>query len=203
MRHTPLVLTPSANELAPAGGARCYYLWDAFDGSQPWHAIFHASIWAQVELHLAILCGSASTFKVLLRGFGLGCCTGDERGEESLENLGQRGIVELPAGWRGQVKEISSAAESPVGGQGSFRTWTPPPSSSSGEKKRTASVKRLSGILLNNRPPSNVSRVPADVQLRFPSIDSRLGGGNSWMQEPGPTFQHAGQRWSLIQKGSF
>ncbi|KAF2210239.1 hypothetical protein CERZMDRAFT_10200, partial [Cercospora zeae-maydis SCOH1-5] len=50
-----------------AGALRCFYTWNAIQSDDIYYDLSEGGIFIQVELHLAILCGSASTFKVLLK----------------------------------------------------------------------------------------------------------------------------------------
>ena len=63
---------------------------------------------------------------------------------------------------------------------------------------------RWSKIMLKKKQENEVARLPADLQLRFPSIEARLGGRHAWMEEAtsGTKKKEEGkgqQRWSLIQ----
>ena len=183
-----------------AGALRCFYTWDAIQSQDIYYDLSEGSIFVQVELHLAILCGSASTFKVLLKGLSPSCCRNTDSDRHSCAEMHQ-GAVELPAPWPLDQHKFAQASEteSPIDTEGSFRTWTPPvPAISEGEEKSSdlTPFRRLSKIM--NRKSVDVARLPAELQLRFPSIESRLGGRHAWLEEATGVKKPETERWSLI-----
>lgn len=200
-----------------AGCLRSYYTWHAIDSSDPYYDLVEGAIWAQVELHLAILCGSASTFKVLLKGFGLSCCQNSDDEEatavQSATEIQRHGTPELASNawttaWTDrQEKADLEGNDSPLSTPGSWRSLTPPPSSPSlidqpPQEKETLVSRRLSRNPVLTRQNSSVARMPADLQLRFSSIDSRLEGKHAWVDEATPAEDEAeqdAQGWPLTE----
>ncbi|CAK1359771.1 hypothetical protein CB0940_05914 [Cercospora beticola] len=183
-----------------AGALRCFYTWNAIQSEDIYYDLSESSIFVQVELHLAILCGSASTFKVLLKGLSPSCCRNNDSDRHSCAEMHQ-GAVELPAPWPLDQHKFAqtSETESPVDTEGSFRTWTPPVPAISEDEKKSSDLtpfRRLSKIM--NRKSADVARLPAELQLRFPSIESRLGGRHAWLEEATGVKKPQAERWSLI-----
>lgn len=191
--------------LSTAGSLRCFYTWHAIASNDISYNLSFGGIFAQLEIHLAILCGSASTFKVLLKGFWpwrWWCQNDEETLPDSFANRQSR-AVELPTPWlTDQLKfEDVSFSESPVSTEGSWRSWTPPlPPVMEEEEMRECIAPRLSKSM-PKRKENEVARLPADLQLRFPSVEARLGGRHAWMEEATGVKKKEtpGKRWSLIQ----
>ncbi|KAK4495708.1 hypothetical protein PRZ48_012976 [Zasmidium cellare] len=106
---------------------KTYYIWSMYLTTDAYYDIVNAAIWTQVEVHLAILCGSVQTYRVLLRGFcprclrspDDGCTTEHEAapfpprsplGSSQGQNTGSpTGTVDSWANWEPSISEVSSA----------------------------------------------------------------------------------------------
>ncbi|KAM3421490.1 hypothetical protein BST61_g1883 [Cercospora zeina] len=185
-----------------AGALRCFYTWNAIQSNDIYYDLSEGGIFVQIELHLAILCGSASTFKVLLKCVSPSCCCNNDSNKHSCAEIRQ-GAVELPVPWPTEQHKSAkfhvSETESPMDTECSSRTQTPPlpELSEEGEKSsRHMSFRQLSKIV--NRKSADVARLPAELQLKFPSIESRLGGRHAWLEDATGVKKPAPQRRPLI-----
>ncbi|KAI5361001.1 hypothetical protein Slin15195_G089110 [Septoria linicola] len=160
-----------------AGCLRCFYTWNAIDSNDIHYDLAEGGVFAQLELHLAILCGSASTFKVLLKGIWPSCCHADDSHLQSFEDLHRRAI-ELPTPWPTEQHKMMDVAESPVSTDGSWRTWTPPlPAVFEEPVPEQPPAPRLSRLMMKKtQEGGDVAKLPADLHLKIPSIESRLKG---------------------------
>lgn len=129
-------------------------------------------IFAQVEIHLAILCGSASSFKVLLKGVWPRCGRGDESTEFSFTGPQSRPI-ELPTPWPADQHKLPaiSPSKTSTSTDESWSTWTPH-FPGLDEEKGTSEW--------NNRTwPSERdvadTYIPTFADFEFPQIENRRG----------------------------
>lgn len=143
----------------PASCIKTYYLWSVYVSKDFYYEIVNTAIWIQVEVHLAILCGSVQTYRVLLRGFCPQCCRSpndDHTTEQEAGSYPPRSLVHSRQG-----REIQSILHT----SDSWVNWEPSISDmSSAYMKGTAS-----------RTPSPtwdhaVATLPAGMRQQFPSM---------------------------------
>ncbi|KXT02457.1 hypothetical protein AC578_7843 [Pseudocercospora eumusae] len=179
---------------------KCYYLWNLMKSDDINYAAAEASIWAQVELHMVILCSSASTFKVLMKGFFPSCSRTDNSSVDPFPELQNPS----PTAWTRSDEE--KFAESPTSTEGTRdRSWS---CSTTADHPITDEHGRVTYArpprVVLHRASGDKASTPARVLLRFPSIEDRLGsahGYDAWMQEEvvAPSKREVdGQSWNYI-----
>lgn len=127
-------------------------------------------IWDQVEVHLAILCGSAQSFRVLLKDVFPRCCRSPSDTASQLSP---------PVVWPPPTSMTYRSDGSPT--HDSWRGWDGSSSSNrcdSALSHASQGSKQVVEIWKN----SGVATMPAGMQQQYrqyPSISTRLGASNS------------------------
>ena len=124
-------------------------------------------IWNQVEVHLAILCGSAQSFRVLLKDVFPQCC-------RSPSDAGSH--VAPPVVWPPPPSMSYRSDDSPI--HDSWRGWDDAISSTRCDSALSHNSKQVAEIKRN----TGVATMPAGVHQQyrqFPSITTRLSGSNN------------------------
>ncbi|KAF2167936.1 hypothetical protein M409DRAFT_22081 [Zasmidium cellare ATCC 36951] len=153
---------------------KTYYIWSMYLSRDVYYQIVNAAIWVQVEVHLAILCSSVQTYRVLLRGFCPRCCRSPDDGcttEHEAASFPPQSPMRSAESLSGQF---------PAGTFDSWANWEPSISEESsaymkGNASRTPSPTGNNGV----------ATVPAGMRQQFPSIAARIGGEgpNVWLFE--------------------
>lgn len=154
-----------------AGSLRCYFIWHAIDANDMHYNLVLGGIFAQVEIHLAILCGSASSFKVLLKGIWPRGGRGDKSTASSFTEPPSQPI-ELPTPWPADQHKLPavSAAKTSTSTDESWSTLTP---HSPGQDEEKA-MREWNPCKRSWPSESEVAdtSIPAFADFVFPEIES-------------------------------
>ncbi|KXT18339.1 hypothetical protein AC579_936 [Pseudocercospora musae] len=182
-----------------AGCFRCYYLWNLMKSDDLNYDAAEASIWAQVELHMVILCSSASTFKVLMKGCFPPCSRTDNSSVDPFPELQYQSPAPCTMGDGEKLPDSPTSIEVMRD-----RSW----SSSTADHPITDEHGRVTYArpprVVLHRASADKASTPARVLLRFPSIEDRLGSGheyNTWTKDEviAPSKREVdGQSWNYI-----
>lgn len=145
----------------PASCVKTYFIWQLVSNGDFFFKLVDAEIWTQVEIHLAILCGSVQTYRTLLKGFCPRCCrTPDDDCMTDLEPG-----CSLPRSPPQSLQDNAvQSADSARKRDDNWAHWEPSVSKVSKAYVRE-SVSRTLGLTRNDR----VATLPAGVRPQFPS----------------------------------